>query len=119
MDLEEVIDLNYFPEHELKFWTIHLRALDRHVQQPYDGAVTLIRTRGQPLFCSLEEDFCWSRLARGGVSVRHIPGSHENIFVEPNVKSLAAQLEACLAEARAAAPQVAPQKQPGATAGKI
>jgi thioesterase domain-containing protein len=100
VDLEEVIDPRYFPKHELKFWEIHLRALTNHVEQLYPGAVTLIRTRGQPLFCSFEEDFCWSALAKSGVSVKRIPGSHENIFIEPNVKFLAARLETCLAEAR-------------------
>jgi FkbH-like protein len=102
VDLEEVIDPEYFPKHELKFWEIHLRALTNHIERPYPGAVTLIRTRGQPLFCSFEEDFCWSKLAKGGVSVDRIPGSHENIFIEPNVKSLAARLETCLAKSRPA-----------------
>ncbi|HPU56870.1 MAG TPA: alpha/beta fold hydrolase, partial [Verrucomicrobiota bacterium] len=100
VDLEEVIDPRYFPEHELQYWQIHLRALVKHVEQPYDGAVTLIRTRGQPFLCSFEEDFCWSRLAKGGVSVVRIPGSHENIFIEPNVRSLARELERCLARAQ-------------------
>ncbi|HET7624857.1 MAG TPA: amino acid adenylation domain-containing protein [Verrucomicrobiae bacterium] len=99
VDLEEVIDPSYFPKHELKFWEIHLRALVNHTEQPYPGTVTLIRTRGQPLFCSLADDFCWSKLARG-VAVKHIPGSHENIFIEPNVKHLARQLQMCLDAAR-------------------
>ena len=102
VDLEEIIELSHFPERELKFWQIHLRAIERHVEQPYAGHVTLIRTRGQPLFCSLADDFCWGKLAHGGVTVKRIPGSHENIFMEPNVRSLAQQMEACLAEARAA-----------------
>jgi thioesterase domain-containing protein len=99
VDLDEVIDVNHFPESELKFWQIHLNALVAHVERPYKGAVTLLRTRGQPIFCSFEDDFCWGKLARGGVTVKHIPGSHENIFVEPNVKFLAEQMEECLAEA--------------------
>lgn len=100
VDLEEVIDLTHFPENELKLWRVHLRALIEHVQQPYDGPVTLLRTRGQQLFCSLEEDFCWSKLVRD-VAVKRIPGSHENIFMEPNVRFLAKELDACLAEAQA------------------
>jgi thioesterase domain-containing protein len=100
VDVEEVIDPIYFPESELELWRIHLRALMEHVEQPYPGSITLLRTRGQPLLCSFDEDFRWSKLARGGVKVNQIPGSHENVFMEPNVKFLAAQLEACLAEAR-------------------
>jgi thioesterase domain-containing protein len=102
MDLEEMIDLRHFSENELKLWDIHLRALTEHVEHAYSGDVVLLRTRGQSLWCSLEEDFCWSKLVRGNVAVKIIPGSHENIFVEPNVKCLATELEACLASARAA-----------------
>jgi thioesterase domain-containing protein len=98
VDLDEVIDRNHFPESELKFWQIHLNALVAHIERPYAGEVTLLRTRGQPIWCSYEEDFCWGKLARGGVTIKNIPGSHENVFVEPNVKFLAEQIEECLAE---------------------
>jgi len=74
--------------------------LTDHVQQPYAGSLTLFRTRGQPLFCSLIDDFCWSRLAQGGVVVKPIPGSHENIFMEPNVRYLAKELGKCLEQAQ-------------------
>jgi FkbH-like protein len=109
VDLEEVIDPTYFPEHELKFWEIHLRALTNHVERPFDGSVTLIRTRGQPLLCSFEDDFCWGRLAKAGAIVKRIPGSHENIFIEPNVKFLAQQLETSISEVGTAATQSNPE----------
>lgn len=99
VDIESVIDPLYFPEAELKLWEIHLRALARHVPRPYGGRATLFRTRGQPVFCSFAEDFCWGQLALGGVSVTHLPGSHENIFLEPHVRSLAASLNTALDEA--------------------
>lgn len=99
VDLEEVIDPRHFPEKELKLWQIHLQELVEHVDRPYPGSVTLLRTHGQPLFCSLEQDFCWGRLARGGAVVTLIPGSHENIFMEPNVRTLAAELSTALERA--------------------
>ncbi|HTL16246.1 MAG TPA: thioesterase domain-containing protein, partial [Patescibacteria group bacterium] len=91
-DLEEIIDLRHFPERELKLWQAHLEALVAHIERPYAGHVALIRTRGQALFCSLEEDFCWGKLVQGQVMVRCVPGSHENIFMEPNVRVLASEL---------------------------
>jgi thioesterase domain-containing protein len=103
VDLEEVIDPAQFPESELKLWKLHLRALEKHVQQPYRGPVALFRTRGHPLFCSFARDLRWGRLARGGVAVKIIPGSHENIFMEPNVKSLALGLTVALSQAQARA----------------
>jgi thioesterase domain-containing protein len=98
VDLEEVIDPAHFPENELKLWQAHLEAMSAHTDQPFDGKVILLRTRGQPLLSSLEEDFCWGRLAKGGVKIRFVPGSHENVFMEPNVRALAAELQAALTE---------------------
>ncbi len=100
VDLEAVIDPAHFPEHELKLWQIHLRALADHAQRPYPGHVTVFRTRGHPLFSSFARDLCWGRLAQGGVSVNLIPGSHENIFMEPNTKFLADSLTAALSAAQ-------------------
>jgi FkbH-like protein len=98
VDLEQVINPGHFPEHELKLWQAHLNALVSHVQRPYDGDVLLLRTRGQTLLCSLEEDFCWSDLIGGRVEVHRVPGSHENIFLEPHVAELAHKLSDCLAQ---------------------
>jgi thioesterase domain-containing protein len=98
VDLDEVIDVSHFPEHELKLWQAHLQALVSHVEQPYDGPVTLLRTRGQPLFCSLEPDFCWRALA-SRLAIKLVPGSHEEIFIEPHVQTLARELRAILAAA--------------------
>jgi amino acid adenylation domain-containing protein/FkbH-like protein len=100
VDLDEVIDVSRFPKHELALWQMHLDALVTHVEREYPGKVLLLRTRGQPLFCSLEDDFCWGKLARGGVVVKLIPGSHEEIFVEPHVQVLAATLSDSLADAQ-------------------
>ncbi len=99
-DLEEVIDLEKFPIHELNLWQAHLEALIAHIERPYRGRVALLRTHGQALLCSLEEDFCWGKLVTGGIQVRCIPGSHESIFMEPNVQRLAAELQTLLNESQ-------------------
>jgi FkbH-like protein len=100
VDLEAVIDVSHFPENELRLWRIHLQALIDHEQRPYPGEVLLLRTRGQPLLCSLERDFCWGKLAQRGAQVIVIPGSHENVFMEPNVRTLAKELGFALAQAQ-------------------
>jgi amino acid adenylation domain-containing protein/FkbH-like protein len=100
VDLEDIIDPTHFPENELKLWQIHLQALNAHIERPFEGKVLLLRTRGQPLFCSLEQDFRWGTLARAGVKVVITPGSHENIFMEPNVEALATHLQSALTEAQ-------------------
>jgi thioesterase domain-containing protein len=88
----------------LKLWEIHLRAITNHVEKEFPGAVTLIRTRGQPFLCSFEPDFCWGRLVNR-VSIKQVPGSHEDIFIEPHVKSLAEQVQLSLEEAQKSEPR--------------
>ena len=98
--LEEYIDTSQLPEHEIGFWQVHLRAGADYVPQPYPGRVTLLRTRAQPLFCSFDPAYGWGTLAAEGVDVRILSGSHENIFVEPDVRRLGEELRTCLAQAQ-------------------
>jgi thioesterase domain-containing protein len=98
--LEQYVNTASVPEHELEFWRHHLRAGAEYVPKPYSGRITLVRTRSQPLFCSYDPAYGWGELAAQGVDIRIIPGSHENIFKEPDVRSLAQTLETCLATAQ-------------------
>jgi amino acid adenylation domain-containing protein len=99
LDLESAIDTTVFPHAELDVWRAHLRACQGYHPGCYPGRVTLFRTRGQPLFCSLDPQFGWGDLA-AAVDVVIIPGSHEKIFMEPHVRTLAAELDACAAAAQ-------------------
>jgi thioesterase domain-containing protein len=112
VDLEEIIDVTQFPQQELELWQSHLNLLVAHVSRPYTGHVALFRTRGHPIFCSFERDFGWSELAQGGVAVKFVPGSHESIFAEPNVSSLAAALEPLLDPGAAGSERERPAQSP-------
>ena len=92
VDLEEVIDPGHVSENELHLWQAHLQALVSHKDRPYTGPVLLLRTKGQPLFCSMADDFCWRSLAPA-LEVVIVPGAHESIFVEPHVQTLAEELQ--------------------------
>jgi thioesterase domain-containing protein len=96
VDLDDVIDTAKFSEHEIKLWQAHLRLLEDHVSKPYGGRVTVFRTSAHPLFCSYQEDLGWGALARGGVTVKVVAGSHGNIFLEPNVRDLARHVASAL-----------------------
>jgi aspartate racemase len=104
--LEKYVNTSDMPEHELSFWRLHLRAGADYVPQKCPGRVTLLRTRSQPLFCSFDPTYGWGDLATEGVDIKIIPGSHENIFVEPDVRSLAQQVKACLATAQGGGTEV-------------
>jgi hypothetical protein len=45
-DIEDFVDLSAQPEGRRSLWETHVKALFRHTPQPYDGPVTLFRTRG-------------------------------------------------------------------------
>jgi amino acid adenylation domain-containing protein/FkbH-like protein len=97
VDLEDVIDPTQFPDKELKLWQAHLDLMVRHTSKPYPGNVTVFRTRAHPLVCTYAPDLGWSELAQEGVDVRVVPGSHARIFVEPNIRELAKELQSALA----------------------
>ena len=108
IDVEEFIDTSQFPDDELKLWQIHLRAGGDYKPKSYAGRVTLLRTRRQPFLCSFDPFYGWGDLAEGGVEIHLIPGSHEAIFVEPDVVALAAQVNARLETVQ----NIQPKSQP-------
>lgn len=66
---------------------------------PLESEVTLIRssesTENPNLDCHVSQ---WSRLAKNGLDVFVVPGHHQTLFEEPEVKHLARQLKDCLSE---------------------
>jgi acetoacetyl-CoA synthetase len=67
-----------------------------YVPRSYSGRVTLFRTAA-----SVDDhrgsDEMWAGIARDGIEIRDISGAHETLFIEPNVSSLAEEIEASLA----------------------
>jgi hypothetical protein len=55
----------------------------------------------------------WGRLIQGGVDARAVPGKHETILKEPDVRDLARALTTALADSRAGmtAPQYSPREK--------
>ena len=73
------------------------QAMNSYTPAPYHGPLTL--------FCAEEETRAesppdptkgWGCLAKGGLFMRYIPGTHYTILQEPNVKLLAEELSECL-----------------------
>ncbi len=63
-------------------------AIRSYEPKPYDGPITLMRTRPSPG----PPDMGWSTWAKGGLEIRMVPGNHYNMIKEPHVRALAAQL---------------------------
>jgi thioesterase domain-containing protein len=92
-------EIDRIPQH-LQLRALHHReALARYMPSPFDGRVTLFRTRGHRLLSSQDAKMGWSELARGGVEVILIPGNHVSMMRSPLVERLGAELEAHLSTA--------------------
>ena len=63
--------------------------------RPWPGPVTLFRASAQP-DPRLPWDLGWTPLAEGGVEVYELPGDHDLVFREENIRVLAEQLRARL-----------------------
>src|SRR5689334_5684573 len=90
---ESVLHRVYFPGPEFE-------------PKTYGGRVLVLRVIKQPRNRISSRDLGWSRLARGGVDVRMISGTHETLLREPHVRALAGELKEFIAHPRA------PQSEP-------
>jgi amino acid adenylation domain-containing protein len=102
--IDEWVDLSLFPEDQKKLWETHIRALMKYHPKPYSGQVTLFRSRAHQLMSSYDPQYGWGEFAKGGVTVKVVPGAHESIVEEPNVKHLARELGSILAAAQKKGP---------------
>jgi thioesterase domain-containing protein/acyl carrier protein len=69
---------------------------------PLGCPTAIFRCRDWPFMSAGDPYFGWRELLTGGSETYEVPGDHEGIFHEPNVKILAAQLQACLRHNRVA-----------------
>jgi len=74
-------------------------AAQKYCPQPFDGRVTLFWA-SKDLRAKFDMVEGWQTLARGGVDIHEIPGTHLDMIKEPHVADLAKQLSACLAAER-------------------
>lgn len=80
-----------------KPYDINWFAAVRHTPKFYEGRIIVINAAVQKDSTAVMPD--WSSLAGGGVDFHTIPSTHEELFVEPNVCTLAETIQACLARA--------------------
>jgi len=97
-------------------WLVHgfrigVDAVQRYRPQPYDGSVFLIRsTDDLPAGADDDPTLGWGALARGGVDVHAVPGSHDTMVQPPHVTALAACLRARLDTDAATRPEASPEQ---------
>ncbi len=77
-------------------YDINWFAAVRYVPRPYPGRIVVFQTTASALDEKATHEY-WAQLAGGGIETREIPGSHETLFIEPNVDLLAREIAASLA----------------------
>ncbi len=85
-----------------------LLAQRAYVPRLYHGQPLLFVVSEREELIDPDPQFGWGDLATDGIAVYEVPGDHKSMWREPNVQTLAAMLNRCLAEARdhlAARPQ--------------
>jgi thioesterase domain-containing protein/acyl carrier protein len=110
-DLSERLFGGPILDYERVIAALHRGAVD-YMPREYSGRLTLFRAAHQPLACTHDPLMDWGRLARAGVDAQTIPGRHETILQEPNVRELARALTAALADSRARRIRALPEQAP-------
>jgi len=76
----------------------HRRALERYTVQFYPGKITLMRAADVPETVGTRRNLTlgWETLSGEGLEIHDVPGGHNSMFEEPNVRTLAEKLKAIL-----------------------
>jgi len=68
-------------------------AVNSYVPRAYPGRLILFRSRYKPLTQLRDPHAAWSRYAGQGLEIHEVEGNHENILLEPQVRSVAQELK--------------------------
>jgi thioesterase domain-containing protein len=106
-DIRDATGMWRFPDHQVEMLKVHHRVIHSFSPGPMNGRATLFLPRARPLFgpWTTGQDPGWERIARGGVDVEAVRGSHSTMLGGQFAAELAARLVACVerAELRLAA----------------
>lgn len=80
----------------------HADAVQRYTFEPYDGRLTLLRSRQGLLATGAQDDTLgWQGIPQGGLEIHEVDGPHRDLIRRPWVEDLANRLGECLAAAGA------------------
>ncbi|HJP91753.1 MAG TPA: amino acid adenylation domain-containing protein [Pyrinomonadaceae bacterium] len=94
------VDMDYafaFLKRHLRVFRTRIRVTHRYDPAVYPGHITVFRgSEEPPEVRGLDPTKGWGELSTQPVDVHIVPGNHETMGLEPNVKMLSAQLQSCL-----------------------
>jgi thioesterase domain-containing protein len=101
-ELGEIVDIGHYPAGFRHYAEVHYQAMRRYQPGVYHGRITLFRARTRSLF-KFDPLLGWGAHAGGGITVKIVPGKHEDFLEEPLVRGLAEQFREVLNTAQAGA----------------
>jgi len=97
VDAADLLDYGReLPEFRKQMIETHWNAITSYQASAYHKPVLLLQANSQPLLSTRKPEDTWVHLASGKITVINIPGSHEGMFHEPHVHSLARELRSQL-----------------------
>lgn len=90
-------------------WQVQYLAANDYEPHPCDWPIVLVRSAALQTGWFRDPQLGWGRVARAGLRVFEMPGEHDAMFLEPDVRELAAILQQCLRQAMTAKEVHAPE----------
>ncbi len=90
---------DFNPDNMLLIKALKRATMTDYKPQAYSGRVTLFTTKEVLRWCQYEPHRGWNDLAKQGVEIHEVPGTHLGMLDEPNVQTLAEKLAFCLEQA--------------------
>jgi amino acid adenylation domain-containing protein len=106
--ISEVIDFSHYPDDYKRYAEIHWSALAQFRPRQFNGTITLFRTP-RPRLSALDAERTWQKLSTQPVNVRIVPGTHENVLEDPQVRFLAKEIKDCLGRDTTSTPSLQPK----------
>ena len=94
-DTKDLFGVAALEPYRENFLRTHYRAMIQYEPKPYDGPITVFRSRARPLFHQEDMESAWAQLVPE-VESHVVPGAHDQMLNEPYVATLAKYLRACL-----------------------
>ena len=96
LNVEEVFGVTNLPAWMEPIAKTHYRALFEYQPEPYDGGITLFKSRARPLMWPGDRLLGWEQMVRGNIDLRVVPGDHYSFLHEPHVRKLAEAVRSSL-----------------------
>jgi amino acid adenylation domain-containing protein len=106
----EITRQNLLFEKLERLYSVNMDAVNRYKSRPYPGKVLLFNAEQRNPAMIPDLLYGWRTLAEE-IEAHHVPGDHDSVLMEPNVRVLAAKLGGCISKSVVAVTSLASTAQ--------